>query len=115
MNDAEELHELRTRVPELEKQNKRLRRQLGKARDKLVLARADLQRARAMADKARQRIVRLHIIGPATDPATPVVTQMMALRPGVTETVQLAGHVRPENPVLNGYFTMMNLQVTVIE
>lgn len=120
MNDAEELHELdifqlRDRVFDLEKQNKRLRRQLGKSRDKLARAHADLERQRAQLVKARYRIVRLQIVGPASDHATPVVTHTMVLRPGVADIVQLAGHVRPENPVLNGYFTMMNLQVTVLE
>lgn len=115
VNNTEELHELdifqlRDRVFDLEKQNKRLRRQLGKSRDKLALVRADLERVRAA-----RRVVRLQLVTQPGTTNSPIVSRMVSIRPGTAESVQLQAHVRPENPVLNGYFIMTNIMVSVIE
>lgn len=102
-----EVDELRLRVEKLKRQRNRAR-----------VERDDLRRETSrLREAARRRIVRIKLMTPGSDdaPSRPLVTRMVALPLGMTESVKLHAHVRPENPALDGYFITTDVYVEVVE
>lgn len=101
-----DVSELRAEVAELQLKNNKLRRQRDKAR---------MQRDQMSVHSQQRRVVRLKLMAPSSDGMMPIATQNIALSPGVTESVKLYAHVRPEDPALSGYFITADVYMEVVE